>query len=126
MPARPAPVSYGGLYCIVRLWGGQVPQEPWAELGETVSAIREQLQQAMDEGDGKALKFRAGPVELEFSIEVRKEGEAKARIMVLPWSAEARAAAGANAVHRLKLTLQPIDGAGGDAQILGQSPQRPS
>ena len=71
-------------------------QEPWAELGETVSAIRAQLQQALEEGKDEPLRFRTGPVELEFSVEVRKEGEAKARILVLPWSAEARAAV----VHR--------------------------
>ncbi|WP_442806717.1 trypco2 family protein [Streptomyces sp. NBC_01750] len=51
-------------------------QEPWAELGETVSAIRAQLQAAISEGDSQSLKFRTGPVELEFSIAVRKKGEA--------------------------------------------------
>jgi len=114
--------------CSIALYGlgGYVSQEPWAELGEAVSAIRDQLQQAIDEGDGKSLKFRTGPVELEFSIEVRKEGEAKARVLVLPWSAEARGTASAHAVHRLKLTLQPIDGTGADAHISDQSQQRPS
>lgn len=74
-----------------RTLGGDMSQEPWAELGETVSAIRTQLQQALEEGRNEPLRFRTGPVELEFSIEVRKEGEAKTRILVLPWSAEARA-----------------------------------
>ncbi|MCD7440991.1 hypothetical protein K4B79_22540 [Streptomyces lincolnensis] len=100
-------------------------QELWAELGETVSAIRAQLQQAMDEGVGHALQFRTGPVELEFSVEVRKEGEAKAKVFVLPWSAEARAAVSADAVHRIKLTLQPVDATGADARIHDQVPQRP-
>lgn len=101
-------------------------QEPWAELGEAVSAIRAQLQQALDEGTGQTLHFRAGPVELEFSVAVRKEGEAKAKVFVLPWSAEARAAASADAVHRVKLTLQPVEAAtGADAHIHGQASQRP-
>ncbi len=100
-------------------------QESWAELGETVSAIRAQLQQALEEGSDKSLKFRTGPVELEFSIEVRKEGEAKARILVLPWSAEARAAASASRLHRIKLTLQPIEGTGADARIFGTAARRP-
>ncbi|WP_327321418.1 hypothetical protein OG735_02215 [Streptomyces sp. NBC_01210] len=53
----------------------------WAELGETISAVRGQLQQAAHEGEGEGkLKFRTGPVELEFSVEVRKEGNAKTRI----------------------------------------------
>ncbi|MEU9213425.1 trypco2 family protein [Streptomyces sp. NPDC048415] len=103
-----------------------MPQEPWAELGETVSVIRAQLQQAMDEGAEQALKFRTGPVELEFPIGVRKEGEAKAKVFVLPWSAEARGTVSADSVHRIKFTLQPIDDAGVDARIHGQAPQRPS
>ncbi|MGW7002654.1 trypco2 family protein [Streptomyces sp. NPDC054933] len=90
----------------------------WAELGETISAIRAQLQQALDEGQGEEkLKFRSGPVELEFSVEVRKEGNAKARILVLPWAAEAGGALSAGTVHRLKLTLQPVDDSGEDQHI---------
>lgn len=100
-------------------------QEPWAELGETVSAIRAQLQQALEEGKDEPLRFRAGPVELEFSIEVRKEGEAKAKILVLPWSAEARAGASSGRVNRIRLTLQPVDGAGGDLLIAGTGVGRP-
>jgi hypothetical protein len=100
-------------------------QEPWAELGEAVSAIRAQLQQALEEGRGEPLRFRSGPVELEFSIEVRKEGEARARILVLPWSAEARAGASAGRVHRIRLTLQPVDGTGGDLLIAGTGAERP-
>lgn len=100
--------------------------EVWAELGETVSAIRSQLQQAMDEGADKALQFRSGPVELEFTVAVRKEGEAKAKVFVLPWSAETRVALSADAVHRIKFTMQPVDGVGTDALISSDGEQRPS
>ena len=98
--------------------------EPWAELGEAVGAIRDQLQQAMEEGAGKALAFRAGPVELEFSVEVRKEAGATTKVFVLPWSAQARGTAGSGMVQRIKLTLQPIDDAGADARIHAQAVQR--
>lgn len=100
-------------------------QQPWAELGETVSAIRAQLQQAMEEGEGNPLRFRTGPVELEFTVEVRKEAEGKAKILVLPWSAEARASVSADAVHRVKLTLQPVDLAGSEALVEDQAERRP-
>ncbi|MER7689751.1 trypco2 family protein [Streptomyces sp. NPDC097610] len=119
-------MSYGELLTSQEALGADVPQEPWAELGETVSAIRAQLQQAMDEGAGQALKFRTGPVELEFSIEVRKEGEAKAKVFVLPWSGETRGTVSADMIHRIKLTLQPIDDADADARIYDQASQRPS
>ncbi|MDH6522521.1 hypothetical protein M2163_000969 [Streptomyces sp. SAI-135] len=101
-------------------------QEPWAELGETVAAIRTQLQQAIDEGSSKALRFRTGPVELEFTVEVRKEGEAGTKIFVLPWSAQARGAASASRVHTIRLTLQPIDAEGEDARVSRDVEQRPS
>lgn len=102
-------------------------QEPWAELGEAISAIRAQLQQAMEEGAGEALRFRTGPVELELSVTVRKEGEAGAKVFVVPWSGEARAQAGTEAVNRVKFTMQPIDPATGrDARISGDALQRPS
>ncbi|MFI1169607.1 trypco2 family protein [Streptomyces sp. NPDC020801] len=92
----------------------------WAELGETISAIRAQLQQAQDEARGSdELLFRTGPVELEFSVEVRKDGEAKAKILVLPWSGEARGALAAGTIHRLKLTLQPVDRYDQEAKIHG-------
>lgn len=100
--------------------------EPWAELGEAVSAIRAQLQEAMDDGIGKTLQFRTGPVELEFTVEVRKEGEAKTKVFVLPWSAEARGAVSSDAVHRIKLTLQPVDDTGTDALISSEEEERPA
>ncbi|WP_237328326.1 trypco2 family protein [Streptomyces sp. CBMAI 2042] len=99
----------------------------WAELAETISTIRAELQQAMSDGVGQQLAFRTGPVELEFSIEVRKQGEAKAKVFVLPFSAEARAGVSADAVHRIKLTLQPIEAATGkDANISGHQDEQPA
>jgi hypothetical protein len=80
----------------------------------------------MNEGDSQSLRFRTGPVELEFSLAVRKEGEAKAKVWVVPWSAEGRGALSADTVHRIKFTLHPIDGDGADARIAGSSDQRPS
>lgn len=103
-----------------------MPHEPWAELGDAVSAIRAQLQQAVNEGASEGLKFRTGPVELEFSVEVRKDTEAKTRVFVVPWSGEARAARESGTVQRIKLTLHPVDGTGADATIHDTEPQRPA
>ncbi len=94
-------------------------QEPWVGLSETISAVRRELQEAMFAGAGEPLKFRTGPVELEFSVSVKKEGEARTRILVLPWSADAKGAIAADRMHRIKVTLQPEDSAGHDARISG-------
>lgn len=99
--------------------------EPWAELGAAVSAVREQLQLAMEAGKDEQLKFRTGPVELEFAVEIRKEGEAKARVFVLPWNLEARGSLGSGRTHRVKLTLQPVDEHGRDARIVDPVTERP-
>ncbi|MEV6012986.1 trypco2 family protein [Streptomyces sp. NPDC051976] len=99
--------------------------DDWAELGDTVSAVREQLQRAMDEGQGKTLKFRTGPVEMEFAVEVKKEAGVKARVLVLPWSFGAEGAVGATSTHRIKITLQPVDDQGNDAQINAHAAEEP-
>ncbi|WP_416974152.1 trypco2 family protein [Streptomyces sp. 4F14] len=100
-------------------------QEPWAELGETIGAIRSELQAALEAGQGEAVRFTTGPVELEFSVEVRKDGGAKAKVFVLPWSVEAQGSAGVARTHRIKLTLQPVDTNGGDLRIADDSARRP-
>ncbi|WP_330340523.1 trypco2 family protein [Streptomyces sp. NBC_00557] len=100
-------------------------QEPWAELEETISAVRSALQGALEEGRGESVRFTTGPVELEFSVEVRKEGGAKAKVFVLPWTVEANGSVGLAQTHRIKLTLQPVDGHGDDLRIAGDSDRRP-
>lgn len=102
-------------------------QEPWAELSEAISAIRAELEQAMAAGHGHTIQFRTGPVEMEFAVDVKKDGQAGAKVSVLPWSASAEAKAGyaVGTATRLKITLQPVDEHGQDQKIGAQSPQRP-
>ena len=100
-------------------------EEPWAQLGDAISAIRAQLQQAEDDGRDEPLKFRAGPVELEFTVEVKAEGKGKAKVFVLPWTVEAEAGGSRDRLHRIKLTLHPVDEHGEDKKIAAQSSDRP-
>ncbi|MFD0209625.1 trypco2 family protein [Streptomyces hirsutus] len=100
-------------------------QEPWTGLAETISAVRAELEQAMEDGRDHPISFRTGPVEMEFAVDVRKNGEARAKVMVLPWSAEAKAGYAAATTSRLKITLQPVDPDGEDQKINADSPERP-
>ena len=100
-------------------------EEPWAQLGEAISAIRAQLQQAEDEGRDEPLKFRTGPVELEFSVEVKADGKGTAKVFVLPWTVEAQVGGARDRQHRIKLTLQPVDEHGEDKKIADRTDQRP-
>ncbi|GAA4547459.1 hypothetical protein GCM10023097_29210 [Streptomyces collinus] len=79
----------------------------------------------MEDGAGEDIQFIAEPVELEFSVDVRKDAEARTKVMVLPWNAEAKASYATGTVNRLKITLQPVDKQGKDAHIVAQSSQRP-
>ncbi len=102
-------------------------QEPWAGLSEAISAIRGELEQAMDDGREHSIHFRTGPVEMEFAVDVKKDGQAGAKVSILPWSASAEAKAGyaAGTTSRLKITLQPVDEHGQDQQIGARTHQRP-
>ncbi|MFJ7305207.1 trypco2 family protein [Streptomyces sp. NPDC099088] len=102
-----------------------MPQEPWAGLADAISAVRAELDLAMHDGRGHRVAFRTGPVEMEFAVDVRKDGEARAKVMVLPWSAEAKVGYAAGATSRLKITLQPIDQDGADQKINADSEERP-
>ncbi|MDI2124651.1 hypothetical protein QI554_00690 [Yinghuangia seranimata] len=99
--------------------------ESWAELGDAIGAIRQELQRAMADGDGQQLRFRAGPVELEFTVEVTLEGSAGTKVRVLPWSVEAKGGVTAARSNRVKITLQPVDADGADAEISSSSDRRP-
>lgn len=100
-------------------------EQPWAQLGEAIGAIREELQRAEEGGRGKPLTFRTGPVELEFSVEVRNDGKGRAKVFVLPWTVEGEAGTSRGRVHRIKLTLHPIDEHGKDKVIADHDTERP-
>ncbi len=61
-----------------------MPQEPWAGLSEAISAVRAELEQAMTDGQGHAIQFRTGPVEMEFAVDIKKDAQAGAKVSVLP------------------------------------------
>ncbi|HEX6354939.1 trypco2 family protein [Actinophytocola sp.] len=100
-------------------------QEPWAELAEAIRAIRSELKKAMELGAGETVRFRTGPVEMEFAIDVKKDAEARAKIMVLPWSAEAKGAVASSRTSKVKIVLHPVDEDGTDLSINARSDTRP-
>jgi hypothetical protein len=104
---------------------GEMAQEPWALLGDAIGAIRSELARAEKDGRASDLKFVTGPVELELSVEVRAEGGGKAKVFVLPWSAEGHVEGSRDRLHRLKMTLQPVDESGAPRKISDRSAERP-
>jgi hypothetical protein len=49
-------------------------------LAEAVRQPRAELTEAMAEGEGKDVQFELGPVEMEFLVDVRREGGAEAGV----------------------------------------------
>ncbi|WP_405931614.1 trypco2 family protein [Streptomyces sp. NBC_00827] len=99
--------------------------EAWVGLAEAIGAIRAELQQAARDGAGQEIQFRTGPVEVEFSVDVKKDGEARAKVLVLPFGAEAKASRSKGTTSRVKITLQPVDAEGADLRISDESGERP-
>ncbi|MFE0458468.1 trypco2 family protein [Kitasatospora sp. NPDC058965] len=89
------------------------------ELAEAVAAIRRQLATAAEQAADERLQFEVGPVELEFSVEVRRDATAGGKVRAWVLSAEAGASAGRTATHRVSLTLTPRDVGSGGSVLIG-------
>ncbi|EMF54315.1 trypco2 family protein [Streptomyces bottropensis] len=77
-------------------------------IAEAVEHLRAELVAAAA-GSGAGPRFEVGPVELEFSVEMRKEGKGKAGVKAWVVSAGAEASVSKASVHRVKLVLTPKD-----------------
>lgn len=93
----------------------------WAELGESISAIRAGIEQALTAGASSPVRFEMGAVELELVATVHKDAEGSVKVALLPWSASAKAGGSADHTQRIKLTLQPIEP---DAAADGSDPRK--
>jgi hypothetical protein len=77
-------------------------------IAEAVEHLRAELVAAAA-GNGSGPQFEVGPVELEFSVEMRKEGKGKAGVKAWVVSASAEGSVSKASVHRVKLVLTPKD-----------------
>jgi len=74
-----------------------------------VRQLREELTEAMADGEGERLRFELGPVELSLTVTVGREAKpgAKIRFWVIEAGADARISR--EAVQEIKLVLTPRD-----------------
>jgi Trypsin-co-occurring domain 2 len=77
------------------------------ELAEVIRQLRGELERARVDAGEEELRFELGPIELEVTVGLEKDGGAgaKVRFCVVELSGDARAAA--TNTQRIKLTLQP-------------------
>ncbi|MEU0456094.1 trypco2 family protein [Streptomyces sp. NPDC006129] len=77
------------------------------ELADMIRELREQLTTALTDGDGRMLRFEAGPVEIEATLAVTREvgGDAKVRLWVVDAGANGKFSQAET--QRVTLTLTP-------------------
>ncbi|WP_405009353.1 trypco2 family protein [Kitasatospora sp. NBC_01539] len=76
-------------------------------LADAVAAVRDELMEAATRGEGRALAFDVGPVEMEFEIELRAEAKAGGKFRAWVVSGEAEAGVSRGSTHRVSFTLTP-------------------
>lgn len=87
------------------------------QLADAVAAIRDQLSEAAARGKDSDVIFEVGPLELEFTVELRKDAHAHGGIRALVVTAGTDAEAGRTRTHRVCVTLQPGTRTGGRLRI---------
>jgi hypothetical protein len=90
------------------------------EITEAIEQLRSQLTAVQTRGRDEKLRFQITEVEMEFLVEVRKEGAGKAglRLGVVSLGADGKVSQGTT--HRLKLKLDVTDESGGKATVSGK------
>jgi hypothetical protein len=83
--------------------------EAWTGLGAAIGAIRRELTNALAEGADSELKFSAGPIELELTTAIHTDAEGHVKVLLLPWSLDAKASGASERTQRIHLTLQPVN-----------------
>jgi hypothetical protein len=93
------------------------------ELADAVAVVREELLEAARRGVGEDLGFVVGPIEMEFTVELRVDAKAKAGFKAWVFaSADVEAGVARGASHRVKVGLTPKRPDGGDLLIAAVQP----
>jgi hypothetical protein len=98
--------------------------ENFIGLSDAIAALRAELVTAMAAGQDEQLRFELGTVELEFTVDVRKEGGADAGIRWGVVSFGGKASVASTNGHRVKLVMQPKDVTTGRTAEVGSSSRR--
>lgn len=93
------------------------------ELADAVASLRDELVQAVTRGAGQDLAFQVGPVELEFSVELRQDARAKAGFKAWVVSGDAEAGAARGRTHRVMVTLTPKSREGQEDILVVEKPR---
>lgn len=86
-------------------------------LADAIGQVRAELEQAIRDGEESPVKFRAGPVELEFEVAFTRAGGVSGGFQLSVLSFGAKHDKSTAATHRVKVTLTPADREGRDMLV---------
>ncbi|GGU46304.1 trypco2 family protein [Streptomyces violascens] len=89
------------------------------ELADAIESVRDQLTEAAARATGQPLVFELGDIQMEFTLELRRE--LKGGLKVRAWVVDAGADAGRSTgrTHKVSFTLKPHAAADGSAWKVG-------
>ncbi|MGW2850275.1 trypco2 family protein [Streptomyces sp. NPDC001274] len=85
------------------------------ELADAVESIRDQLVDAAGRATGSPLAFEVGDIQMEFTLELRKEIKGGGRVKAWVVDAGADASRATGRTHKVAFTLKPRTAATGGA-----------
>jgi hypothetical protein len=89
------------------------------DLTRAVAAVRDQLMEAAAQGGDERIRFAVGPIQLEFTVELRIDVTAKAGVRAWIFNADASAGRSSAHTHKVSLTLTPRDAESGGEILVG-------
>jgi hypothetical protein len=93
------------------------------ELDKAVQAVRDGLTAAAEQAEGQDLTFELGDIEMEFTVELRKELKGGGKVKAWVLEAGADASRSSARTHRVAFTLRPKDKRTGDPWKVGNENQ---
>jgi hypothetical protein len=95
-------------------------------LAKAIQDLRAELLSAVAEGEGKELRFKLDPVELELSLGMTLKGGANAGVKFWVLEIGAKGEAERAASHKLKLKLTPVDKSGNQFLVRDSADKLPN
>jgi len=99
-------------------------------LAEVIESLRAELDEAATKGAGKRIQFNVGAVDLEFQVEVSREGGASAKVRFWVVEAGVDGSVSSASTQTVKIHLEPVDSVTKTqvavADMGGPAPARPT
>jgi hypothetical protein len=94
-------------------------------LAQMITALRQELEGAVLQGQGHPVQFLVGDIDLELNVGLTRQKGATGGVQFWVFTLGANASRSASTTHTIRLTLKAQTAAGADLRISGQSDQRP-